>query len=40
MNIPESGRFFALGLNKTGTTTLGHGLNMLGIPTNSFVSGL
>lgn len=33
MNIPETGRIFALGLNKTGTTTLGHALNMLGIPT-------
>lgn len=33
MNIPESGRIFAVGLNKTGTTTLGHALNILGIPT-------
>ena len=33
MNIPESGRIFAVGLNKTGTTTLGQALTMLGVPT-------
>ena len=33
MNIPESGRIFAIGLNKTGTTTLGQALTMLGVPT-------
>ena len=40
MNIPESGRLFAICLNKTGTTTLGHALNILGVPTIDYPTDL
>lgn len=33
IQLPDSGRIFGIGLNKTGTTTLGRALTMLGIPT-------
>jgi hypothetical protein len=33
LKLPKTGRVFGVGLNKTGTTTLGHALNMLGIRT-------
>ena len=33
LNLPETGRIIGVGLNKTGTTTLGHALNALNIPT-------
>jgi hypothetical protein len=33
INIPDTGRLIGVGLNKTGTTTLGHALNQIGVPT-------